>query len=322
MFKQLQQSSGRPGGSRATERAEPAVNTRREQTRLDDRSRPRQKSPLTSNGGGMLAVPTNEPLPFDDSLNERGSRPEPEPRATSGEDHKTYWGTGEIIMWIRTRNEERVAAMSGLSETEAMALALFIHRVQKDPRPLARFQTLISDGDCLTGAPHGKGMPFHIDEPGMMDPRQASDDLERKGRSGRVQITAIRCNGSSDEQTPVPPVELNDLIFQFVPNHPVAPVALWSRSRGELVWRAPQFRRVNALRVWPARNAKTAAVSGAILRHLRKIMIPESPLTKLEAHQRCLAEVPNAYPEAFNKAWAKLEASYKRGRGKHGPRGR
>jgi hypothetical protein len=49
-------------------------------------------------------------------------------------------------------------------------------------------------------------------------------------------------------------------------------------------------------------------------------MILEAPLPKLEAKQRCLGEVPNAYPEAFEKAWAELEPIYKRGRGKHGPR--
>jgi hypothetical protein len=70
----------------------------------------------------------------------------------------------------------------------------------------------------------------------------------------------------------------------------------------------------------PARNRKTAATTHAILRHLRQLMTPEAPLTKLEAQQRCMAEVPNAYPEAFKKAWAQLEPSCKRARGKHGRR--
>ena len=156
----------------------------------------------------------------------------------------------------------------------------------------------------------------------MPDAARAVDDLHGKVHSRRVQMTAIRCNGTSDEQIPVPTAELNNLFFGFVPDHPLAPVGLWSRSRRVLVWRSPQFLRADGLRAWPARNTKTAAVSGAILRHLRKIMTPEAPLTKLEAKGRCLAEVPNAYPEAFKKAWAKLEPSYKRGRGKHGPRGR
>jgi hypothetical protein len=45
-------------------------------------------------------------------------------------------------------------------------------------------------------------------------------------------------------------------------------------------------------------------------------------LTKGEALDRCSVEVPNAYPEAFKRAWAQLEPSRKRGRGKHGPRAR
>jgi hypothetical protein len=120
----------------------------------------------------------------------------------------------------------------------------------------------------------------------------------------------------------VPPVDLHDLIFLLVPGHPVAPVGLWSRSRrNTLVWRSPQFLSTAGVRVWPARNTKTAAVYGAILRHLREIVTPEAPLTKREAQRRCLAEVHNAYPEAFKKVWTVLEPSCKRGRGKHGPRG-
>ena len=241
---------------------------------------------------------------------------------TSTVDHKTYWGVGETVMWIRTRDLERVAEMSDLSETDAMALALFSYRARLDPRSLHRFSVTNSDNECQVAAPHANRESSEIIEPGIMDPDRALDDLHRKIRSRRVQMTAIRCDGSSDEQTPVPPAELNDLTFRFVPEHGVGPVGLWSQSRGVLVWRSPQFLRANALRVWPARNTKTAAVSGAILRHLRKIMDLDAPLTKSEARRRCLAEVPNAYLGAFKKAWAELEPSCKRGRGKHGPRGR
>jgi hypothetical protein len=87
----------------------------------------------------------------------------------------------------------------------------------------------------------------------------------------------------------------------------LAPVGLWSRSRRTLVWKSPQFLRVDVVRRWPARNTKTAAVSGAILRHLREIMLPEAQLTKPVAQKQCMAEVPNAYPAAFNKAWAALD---------------
>ena len=241
---------------------------------------------------------------------------------TSAVEHKTYWGVGEMVMWIRTRDLERVAGIAGLSETDAMVLALFTDRARLDPRSLPRLSVTNSDSDGQAAPLHENGEASEISEPGMIDPHRALYDLHRKIHSCRVQMTAFRCDGSSDEQTPVPPVELNDLTFRFIPEHPVAPVGLWSQSRDVLVWRSPQFLRANALRVWPARNTKTAAVSGAILRHLRKIMSREAPITKSEAQRRCLAEVPNGYLGAFKKAWAELEPSCKRGRGKHGPRGR
>jgi hypothetical protein len=241
---------------------------------------------------------------------------------TNAVDYQTFWGLGEMVMWIRTRDVERVAAMAGLSETDAMVLALFTCRARLHPRLLARLSVTNFDSDRQAAAPHENGEASEISEPGMMDPNRALDDLHGKIHSRRVQMTAIRCDGSSDEQTPVPPVELNDLTFRFIPGNAVAPVGLWSRSRGVLVWRSPQFLRANGLRVWPARNKKTATVSGAILRHLRKIMSREAPITKSEAQRRCLTEVPNAYLGAFKKAWAELEPSCKRGRGKHGPRGR
>jgi len=98
----------------------------------------------------------------------------------------------------------------------------------------------------------------------------------------------------------------------------VAPVGLWSRSRGILLWRSPQFLSADVISAWPARKLKPASVSNAILHRLQEIMKPEAPLTKAEAWGRCLAEVPKAYPAGFEKAWAKLDPSCKRGRGKHG----
>ena len=153
----------------------------------------------------------------------------------------------------------------------------------------------------------------------MTERRDPLDDLLRKVHSHRVRITAISCDGS-DKQTPVPLAELNDLRFRLMTGNRVASTGLWSSSRNILVWRSPQFLRVDVIGAWPAQNTKTSAVSVAVLRYLRAIMSPDAPLTKSEAQRRCLAEVPNAYPEAFKKAWAELEPSRKRGRGKHGPR--
>jgi hypothetical protein len=148
----------------------------------------------------------------------------------------------------------------------------------------------------------------------------ALDDILRKVQSGRVRMTGIRCNGNSRGQMTVPLAELNDLHFRIVPGHPVAPVGLWSRSRGILIWRSPQFLSADVISAWPARDQKQATVSNAILDRLQEIMKPEAPLTKVEARRRCLAEVAKTYPAAFEKAWAKLDASCKRGRGKHGRR--
>jgi hypothetical protein len=154
-----------------------------------------------------------------------------------------------------------------------------------------------------------------------MPPDRALADLHRKLRSHHVLLTAVKCDGNNGERMAVSPADLNNLVIRFTPGGTsVTSVGLWSRSRGNLVWESLQFLRANVIRAWPARNTKTAAIGVAILRHLREITTPEAPITKLEAQQRCLAEVRNAYPEAFKKAWAELETSCKRGRGKHGPR--
>jgi hypothetical protein len=76
-----------------------------------------------------------------------------------------------------------------------------------------------------------------------MPPDRALDDLHRKLRSGRLALTAIKPSRSNDEQIPVPPAELNVLVFRFTPDDPVVPVGLWSRSRSVLVRRSPQFLR-------------------------------------------------------------------------------
>jgi hypothetical protein len=240
--------------------------------------------------------------------------------AINTEDQKTYWGLAEAVMWIRTRDYERVAAISDLSEAAAMVQALFTHGTRLDVRTLLRFATTNSEADREAAASADKIKSGLVEGPAAMPPDRAWDDVHRKLRSGRLPLTAIKPSRSSDEQIPVPPAELNDLVFRFTPDDPVVPVGLWSRSRGLLVWRSPLFLRSDVTRLWPARQTKTVGVSNAILRHLRKIMPSGAPLTKLEAQRRCMAEVPNAYPGAFKKAWAELEPSFKRGRGKHGSR--
>lgn len=230
---------------------------------------------------------------------------------TSEVDRKTYWDLPETIRWICTRDEQLVAAVRDMSFEDKMAEALWGMKVPRviHSRP----------------GPSGTNRGADLEAPALQGDAAAShplDDSLAKVRSGRVRMTAIRCDKCSNEQIPVPLAELNDLEIRITPGHPVAPAGLWSRSRGTLVWRSPQFLRVDAVRAWPAPSTKRATVFTAVLRHLREIMSPEAPLTKLEAQRRCMAEVPNAYRAAFGKAWAELDPSCKRGRGKHGLRGR
>lgn len=241
-------------------------------------------------------------------------------RMTSTVDQKTYWDLLEAVRWICTRDEEQVAGMWDMSEEDRIAATMFGVKAEFDPRSLLILGGTNPDADRERAAPQENEKSSRIDGPIIMGSSKALDDLLRKAQGRAFQITAIRCDGSSDEQAPVPALALNDLIFRLSPGHRFAAVGLWSRSRDTLDWRSPQFLRADVIRVWPARNTKTAAVCGAILRHLQVIMTPEAPLTRDEAQQRCMAEVPNAYAEAFKKAWEKLDPSCKRGRGKHGPR--
>ena len=66
---------------------------------------------------------------------------------------------------------------------------------------------------------------------------------------------------------------------------------------------------------------RSAVVYIASLLHLQTIMTPAVPLTRAEAQRRCLAEVPDAYPEAFKKAWVRLDPVCKRPRGRCSVRG-
>jgi hypothetical protein len=233
---------------------------------------------------------------------------------------KTYWDLLETLRWILTRDAERVAAMWDVDEDQRIAVVMFDVNPELDPRLLLTFQSANPAADREAAGPQGGTERSGLDGVTAMAHDKALDDLAKRVHSRRVRMTAVRCDGSSDEQIPVPLAELNDLRFRLMPGHPVASLGLWSRSRKRMSWRSPQFLRADVISAWPARNTKTTAVVGAILRHLQKIMIPEAPLPKPEAQKRCMAEVPNAYPGAFEKAWAQLEATRKRGRGKHGPR--
>ena len=229
---------------------------------------------------------------------------------TSEVDSKRYWDLFETIRWVQTRDKGLVAAIWDWSDDERMAVALSGMKVP-----------LVLRSRPSPGTNHGADFAPAASTDSSGPAIHPIDEILRKVQSGRIRMTAIKCDGTSTGQSIVPLAELNDLQIRLMPGHPVAPVGLWSRLRGTRLWRSPQFLSIEVIAEWPARSRRTAPVSNAILRYLHEIMPPEAPLTKGEAQRRCLAEVPQAYPQAFNKAWAALEPSRKRGRGKHGPRG-
>ena len=179
----------------------------------------------------------------------------------SDPDRKKYWDLVETLMWIATRDESRVAALR--DKSDEIKTALVFSAMREEP--------------IVIEYPHrasGTNGGADLEQPAPLRAGRAPyplDDLPAKVQSGRVRMTAIRDDGGTNEQTPVPLAELNDATFRLPPSRSVAPVGLWSRS-GTLVWRSPQFLRADVVAAWPARNRKTAAASAAILRYLRSIM--------------------------------------------------
>ena len=78
-------------------------------------------------------------------------------------DQKAHWGLGEVVMWIRTRDYEWLAAISELSETEAMVRAMFALKTPLDPRSLSRFSTMSSDDDRNVATPAGNNQCVRIE---------------------------------------------------------------------------------------------------------------------------------------------------------------
>jgi hypothetical protein len=249
-------------------------------------------------------------------------------------DQKISWNLGETVVWIRTRDHNRVAGMWDLSEFEAIALAFF-DRQQLSRRAFRR--TAPGDEGEVRAAAAGvvRGSADSAAAGQLADNargRQASlisddrlgldrilRDVMRNVQTGKVRMTLIKDGENGVERIPVSAGEANDLELRITEDGR-APVVAWSRTRQDKAGVSPSFPRSDVLRAWPERLRKTAAVTGAILRHLREISTAERPLTRDEATTRCLTEVPNAYPEAVRRAWAQLEPSRKRGRGKHGPK--
>jgi hypothetical protein len=234
---------------------------------------------------------------------------------------KTYWDLRETLLWVCRREEEGVAAVRDTNEEGKLLLAMFSAKAVLDPfsRAVIAEYDFEADNAAAVWPPHGES-PYTA-EFGVIGPSQALNYLLKQVYSHRVRMTAIRCDRYRAKQIPVPPVELNDLEFRITPNQRITKAGLWSRSRNSLMLRSPQFLRADIIRVWPPRKKDKAAIFELILRHLQAISTSAAPLTQPDAQRRCLAEVPDAYPEAFKKAWVRLDPVCKRPRGRCSVRG-
>ena len=230
-------------------------------------------------------------------------------------DRKMYWDLLETLQWIATRDDERTKAIGDINENNRTTLAMFTPEAALNPHPLLLLANCDFTSDCEPVAWPAGRKSLEANEPGMIGPSQALNYLLQQVRSRRIRMTAIKCDRYRVKQFPVPPAELGDLEFRITPDHRLTKIGLWS-SRNTLMWRSPQFLRRDIIRVWPARKKKSAAVSGVILQHLQTITTPAAPLARADAQRRCLAEVPDAFPGAFRKAWAILDPSHKKGRGR------
>ena len=171
----------------------------------------------------------------------------PDAEVTSSADRKKYWDLLETLRWIDKRDEQMVAEIWEWSDDDRMAIAVLGMKVRWVLRSAPEGSDINRRPDLVRAEAQGDGRPAP----------SALEDVLRKVHSGRVRMTGIRCNGNSRRQITVPLAELNDLHFRFIPGHEVAPVGLWSRSRGILLWRSPQFLSADVISAWPANKLKT-----------------------------------------------------------------
>lgn len=212
-----------------------------------------------------------------------------------------FWDFAVVIIWICTRYPDRAKDVSDMDQPDRVACAM---------------SQLKPPFFWIEPAPE-------VNEAIAMEPGAAQQELLKK-LAGRIRISATKI-GSNNERVEVAPAELYGLEFYIQADYGPPIIGLYRRSDNCLIWRDLLFWRSDIMRTWPAqssleaRKRKTAAVSHAILAYLRAITSPDAPLTKPAAKKRCLAEVPHAYPAAFEKAWKELDSSHKKKRGQHGP---
>jgi len=236
-------------------------------------------------------------------------------------DRKGYWDLLETLHWIGTRDQGGLTAMDDIKEDNRTPPAMFTADAVLDWHQLLLLVKYDFKGHRQSGAWQAGRKSLDANELSMLGLGQSLNYLLQQVHSRRIRIEAIKCDRYRVKPVPVSPADLSDLEFRITLDYRVAKVGLWSRSRNELMWRSPKFLRADIIRVWPARKRNLAAVSEVILRHLRTIMNPATPLTRADAQRHCLAEVRGAYPEAFKKAWGILDPSCKRARGQSGDRG-
>jgi hypothetical protein len=238
-------------------------------------------------------------------------------------DRKAYWDLLETLHWIGTRDQGGLTATDDIKEDNRTPPAMLTADAVLDRHQLLLLVKYDFKGYREPAAWQPGRVSLDTNGSSVLGLGQSLNYLLQQVHGRRIRMEAIKCDRYRRyrvKPVPVSPADLSDLEFRITLDHRVAKVGLWSRSRNELMWRSPKFLRADIIRVWPARKRNLAAVSEVILRHLRTIMNPATPLTRADAQRRCLAEVRGAYPEAFKKAWGILDPSCKRARGQSGDR--
>src|SRR2546423_777636 len=109
-------------------------------------------------------------------------------------DRKTYWELVETLMWMATRDESRVAALR--DKSDEIKTALVFSAMKGEPIDIEyphRASGINGGADLEQPAPQrAERAPYPL------------DDLPAKVQSGRVGMTAIRGDGGTNEQIPVP----------------------------------------------------------------------------------------------------------------------
>ena len=192
-----------------------------------------------------------------------------------------FWDFAEVIIWICTRDPDRVKGVSDMDQPDRVACAMF----QLKPPFL-----------WIGPAPK-------VNEAIAME--SAQQELLKK-LAGRIRISATKI-GSNNERVEIAPAELYGLEFYIQADYGPPIIGLYRRSDNCLIWRDLLFWRSDIMRTWPAqssleaRTRKTAAVSHAILAYLRAITSLDAPLTKPAAKKTMPSRYRTPIPPRLRK---------------------